>query len=562
MARPPFTLWRSTALDLWRLAALTAAVLVTVIAFGATVKPLADGKLQAADVLRFSLYAMPAMLAYALPFAGGFAGTLVYHRLASDNELLAAHAGGISHRTMLIPALVTGILLAGMLWGLNDRVIPRFLHAMQRLVTVDVARLLAQRIEQGRSLEMQGMMIWADQALRVAPDPASGSVEQLALAGFAAVERNSEGEVITEVTAERARLWLFPSEAGGPGGDDGAQTRIVMRLENVVAMQQGRGMGGARDRVDLSWSVPDAFKDDPKFMSRREMLALADRPERLSWIDLRRRDVAYHVARRDAVALVDQALRTGGEAQLLDESGARVIVRGGGLVPRDGAWVILPSGGVGGGTVVVDRPRGGSGRGGRLVLEAEQGVLSVDLGSDRFLRSLELRVQLERVRARRDGDADAPTPERSALIVGGLRPVEDVAQRALALPTQELVRTASALLAERDDPGLREALRDLELKLGELDREVLSKLHERFVMSASCLIMVLTGAVTAVRFSKSLPLTVYAWTFIPSLVAYMTMAGGQQLTADVGPHGLWLIWAGVLALAVYTLVIYRKIAEH
>ena len=45
MGRFPVTLWRSMLSDLWRLLFVAAVVLVLVIAFAATVKPLSEGKL-------------------------------------------------------------------------------------------------------------------------------------------------------------------------------------------------------------------------------------------------------------------------------------------------------------------------------------------------------------------------------------------------------------------------------------------------------------------------------------------------------------------------------------
>ena len=131
--RAPVTLWVYVAAELWRLLLLTVAVLVTVIAFAAAVKPLADGKLGPAEAIKFMVLAIPPMLAYALPFAAGFAATLAYHRMAQDNELLAAHSGGIAHRSLLTPAVGTGFALFLALASLNEYAIPHFLRAMERL---------------------------------------------------------------------------------------------------------------------------------------------------------------------------------------------------------------------------------------------------------------------------------------------------------------------------------------------------------------------------------------------------------------------------------------------
>lgn len=90
--RPPWILWLHTFWSLWRLLLLTTGVLVTVLAFAASIKPVASGELPAAEAARFILLALLPMSAYALPFACAFASTLAYHRLATDLELTAAQA--------------------------------------------------------------------------------------------------------------------------------------------------------------------------------------------------------------------------------------------------------------------------------------------------------------------------------------------------------------------------------------------------------------------------------------------------------------------------------------
>src|SRR6185295_10462720 len=93
--RLPWTIWKHTTLEMWKLLLLTAAVLVTVISFAATVRLTAEGRLGPLDTIKYMFLAMPPMLQYALPFASGFGATLAYHRMSQDNELTAAAGSGI-----------------------------------------------------------------------------------------------------------------------------------------------------------------------------------------------------------------------------------------------------------------------------------------------------------------------------------------------------------------------------------------------------------------------------------------------------------------------------------
>ncbi|MEY2713763.1 MAG: hypothetical protein RIT24_106, partial [Planctomycetota bacterium] len=107
----PSILLRHIVADLVRILLLTASVLVAVIAFGAAIRPIMQNLLGAEDLLPFVTQASVPMLQFALPFSGAFAATIVYSRLAADNEVLAMSAAGLSYRRVLMPAFVLGAAL-------------------------------------------------------------------------------------------------------------------------------------------------------------------------------------------------------------------------------------------------------------------------------------------------------------------------------------------------------------------------------------------------------------------------------------------------------------------
>ncbi|MFN9125674.1 MAG: LptF/LptG family permease, partial [bacterium] len=100
----PRILFRHIVADLLRVMLLTASVLVTVIAFGAAIRPIMQNLFGPEDLLQFVALASVPMLQFALPFAGAFAGTIVYARLTSENEVLAMSAAGLAYRKVLLPA--------------------------------------------------------------------------------------------------------------------------------------------------------------------------------------------------------------------------------------------------------------------------------------------------------------------------------------------------------------------------------------------------------------------------------------------------------------------------
>ncbi len=81
-------------------------------------------------------------------------------------------------------------------------------------------------------------------------------------------------------------------------------------------------------------------------------------------------------------------------------------------------------------------------------------------------------------------------------------------------------------------------------------------------MAVAGLVMIVTGAVTALRLRGKLPLTVYLWSFFPALATVLTISSGQQMVEPMGNVGLILLWGGVAALAAYSMVAYRVVCRH
>ncbi len=559
----PLTLWRHMTLELWRLVLLSASVLVTVIAFAAAVKPLADGDLTPGGAMKFMLLAIPPMLAYALPFAASFGTTLAYHRMAQDNEITAAQAGGLSHRTLIVPALVSGLLMAGALATLNEQVIPRFLRGMERMVTLDVAQMLVSRIERGQPATLGNMTVYADAIRRVPPEPGSGVLDQLLLLGVAAVETTGAGEVLTDATAERAWVILLP---GPMAGFDEGSIAGVIQLERGVGSTEGelRVIDRVRTRP---FRVPDAFEDDPKFLTFGELRDLRDHPERMNFVESTRVELARQLAAREGLEKLAQQVHAEGDLRMIGAGGLSVVITSGGIGP-DRGWRFAPV--TPGGRVIVDiyrpGPNGEPGGGGVDRLEAEDAVINLEghsasaddaLGTTPDERGLTFELILDGVhlsaRSSVDGAARTVETEQRRRKIGGLRLRVDPLDRLLTLnPAQMVAESKSRLDPQGAYPGIAEQTQRLEWLLAKLQREITSKQHERMAMAASCLVMVLTGAITALLLKNSPPLVVYLWSFFPAVVTVILISTGQQTTHSDSPTvGIPLTWSGVGALAAY-----------
>lgn len=567
----PWTLWRYTLVELWRLVLLSTGVLVGVIAFAAAVKPLADGELTPIAAIRFMLLAVPPMLAYALPFAASFGATLAYYRMAQDNEVVAALAGGVSHRALLLPALVSGAVLALALAGLNEQVIPRFLSAMERMVTRDLAQVLVRQIGRGQPVTIDNLELYADGVRRLRPRPGSGLVDVLELSGVAVVELDQRGGVASYATAERARIELEPGPARG--FEDSSFACLI---------SFGNGVGSAKGRqYSAEWfalgafPVPDAFEDDPKFLTRGELYGLRDNPEAMGFVESRRRRLVRRMAATESVMSIQRAFDDGAPAVLSGPDGLSVSVRGGSLVPVRGGWEIGPAAGARAVAVERIRPLPDGERDIDLI-DAEAVVLRVEesaglgaaLSGDTDGAQTTFRLEMTNVSIRTpDAEADGlDAIDRPALEQPGLALRQDPTLAYIGLASAPLIdqaRTLATVAPANEAELLLQSAGDLEQRIARLMREITSKSHERLAMAVNCLVMVVTGAVTALRLRNSLPLVVYLWSFFPALLTVLLIAAGQQHAhGESLAVGLPMLWAGVLVLGGYAAAMLASLSRH
>ncbi len=568
----PAILWRFISREFWKLLLLTGSVLVVVIAFAITIKPLADGLIGPADAVRFMLMASVPMMQYALPFAALFAATLVYHRMAQDNEVVATSAGGIAYRTMLVPAAVSGLILAIFVGLLADQAMPRLLRAMQELVAQDASRLISSSVGRGQAIRLGDRLLYADTFNRLEPEPGSRAFQRFLLSGVLAVELDSDGKPTWEASARFAEVWLYRESTAVRGQ---GQTAIVMRLRDSVGGREQRGLSQVEE-TSIVYRIPSTFTDDPKYLSLGEMLATLEEPERLNIIDSSRRVLAQRIAEREAFDAWRRTLDRDGRLTLRDAGNRLIVVRAAGLAaaPDGDAGFILTPGTRGGPvevSVITEDSRTRTHR-------AERAFLTLPIMPDAS-RSL-ASVLMENVRTTGASPAlsealgqpaeQEPTRGMGGIVsryaVTNLVPSPDPLPELLAERSSVLLAKGRAKLSSgtstADDAPLRSTIDSLQAQIDDARREILSKAHERLAASLTCGVMVVLGAVLGMRLRDSLPLAVYLWAFLPALVCVLSISGGQRMVHTYGLAGLPVLYAGVIGLSLFCFYQYRILARR
>ena len=97
-----------------------------------------DIGLSPADVAHLVPYVIPSTLPYTIPVSLLFAATVVYGRLAGDNEIIAVKSAGLSVWTVLWPTIFLGIGLSASLFYASSTWIPRSTHNAKLVLFKDL----------------------------------------------------------------------------------------------------------------------------------------------------------------------------------------------------------------------------------------------------------------------------------------------------------------------------------------------------------------------------------------------------------------------------------------
>jgi lipopolysaccharide export LptBFGC system permease protein LptF len=560
--RVSWTLIGHITFELWRYVLLTTAVLVLVTAFGATVQNYAKGLLSAVDTLKFMGLAAVPMLTYAIPFAGAMAGTLAYHRLAQERELMAAQAGGMSLAALLAPAIVTGVVLTATLGLLNEQIIPRFLQKMSEVASGQAAGLISRAIERGEAVQVQGFLLYADQVFT--PEVSEPGIQaHLLLLGAHLIKLDPEGNMVSWGAAERADLLvrepreiteedlMRSTELPGTLGSSVSEVTYIVKdaVGDTGRLADGR-VGGFQDRLFM----PGGGGDSPKFLTFGEMRDAYKDPDPLGPIDAARRDLAFHLALRTVIERTVRQLRGGGAVQLQGSQGETYVLRAGGIAWDDDikAWRMT---GRGSDPIVVERytPEDGDARSIDR-FEMPSGSIEANLTGTPMNRGMELMLYGEDVRtAVSQGPGSDPRVGgvREKMTIGPVVVENDPVPGFLAMSSPELLAAVEAHNESwgSEDLFLAPPTRDLRKRLDKVRKQILAKHHERIAYSVSAIILATAGAVAAIRFQESPPLTAYMAAFLPALGLIVAISTGQQMVDDYGAIGLPILWGGPVVLA-------------
>lgn len=542
----PLRLYRHILFEMIRVILITTGVLVTVIAFGAVIKPLAgESLLTAGQAVKYVFFAMVPMLQYALPFSAGFGSTLALHRFTSDNEVLAMSVVGLSYQMILAPVIAFGAFLTLLMILLTQTVIPQFYGLMAKTLAGDVTRMIAHSVEKGVPFEFEGMQILAEHVEIYDEPQDTGADERIRLRKMIAAQLDNKGRSLTDVTAADAIIDIYRK----PGA-------ILLKLvmEDAVSYDSTTGDLRGFPRLEPTHAIPIPSPEmgEPGAMTRSELLYIRDNPQAYPQVDRIRMEIVDCLGDIDVSSQLYQIVARDGEVNLVQQGPmarsyqikADIVVHNA-FRNFDGSPV-----------QIIERSNGVPSRqflskGTRLLSRPEGGIQ----GKQYNLELLDLAVE------------DLPDSIRSntrerILVPDLVVPVGGEIDYS-SLPLEEVVAIADGIDPAWKSPILVERLEYLDFKIAGLERQVISRLNRRYALSLTAFLLLLLGAMLAMLMRHSLPLSVYIWAFLPALLDLVLISSGSSMIRGGSVTlGLVIMWSGSAVLLLLICGCFVRLSRH
>jgi lipopolysaccharide export system permease protein len=288
------------------------------------------------DIAKLVPFVIPSSLPYTIPVALLFAVTVVYGRMASDNEVVAVKTAGLSAWTVLWPSILLGLCLSGLLIYLTAGPIPRANHLAKQAIFKDLEEMFYKVLKKNRELDrpnwpflikvrdVEGRTLidatFKRRAgkLRERKAPVAGTAEVLAApepagpAGKAAEPAENPNTYDLVIQARKAIINFDLKQGithvyldGSESQINGSQPDVMILNDQHFEMPFPDNKGHNTIKKIQEWTTAELGSEQAKFRNliaqerKRQAIAAAlwigsGRPQRVNWKQFQKAFTDYH----------------------------------------------------------------------------------------------------------------------------------------------------------------------------------------------------------------------------------------------------------------------------
>lgn len=496
---------------------------------------------------------IPLFMTLTMPMAALFAATIVYGRLAADNELNACRAAGIDLHRLFRPALLLGLFVSLFTLVFTNYVLPDLGRGMRAYFKSNVCRFAEMRLKTTGYIRYQPKESKRSFLLTAKGAESNFAAEALTKHGWnpnhsylavqwpTFLQLDENGEVERFTSAESG--WLQFDTGADP-------VEITAVVTNVRDFAVGRHVANVAQQT--IGPIPAALPIRPKPAELRldELLHLREQPWDYAGLANELEGFLSKVERRRFLDHAQRELGSARPLRFVDDANRPVRLYGQ-IPPTQLLQRIELS------NARLELPR---------AAEDAPSVYTAPVAVVRPLSAadnrLAVRIELE---AERDDPVELSHP--GSALFSSPRQRSDVTLDGLYV-SENLVAPVRAAVPRWLDPNrplpddlstLSEARSELLEDRDEFLREVDSLLHSRFSSGVSSLVTILLGAALGVMFRGNRALSAFALSAIPFAIVMACLIAGRQNAEKAGTElfGAALIWSGVVIVGIANVFVLR-----
>jgi lipopolysaccharide export LptBFGC system permease protein LptF len=540
-----FILHRYIFRDLFRAFVLAVVGLTLILILGSIFLPVQEYGLGPRQALHLMGYFLPIILTFVLPISALFAGALVYGRFASDNELDACKASGISLLTLVYPGLALAIMVAIANLVLSFYITPFFVQQAEKSLKADAKQILFRNLKRKGYYKLpqdQRCIIYADYA-----DPQNDM-----LLGVVVTEMKN-GRLAKISAVDSATVKFNPHEKFN-------EVKITARNPYHIGAEDN--LWFSSEWMSFTVEFGSLLGDDVKFKKINEMKKIQGDPVLFDPIaklansayaqfatDLLAQDIKANVA-KDANSYY--SLHSGDK--FVEFTAGDCGVKGNREVELFEDVVVIES------NVVMES--------GKLIkkpfrtLRCAKALLRIE-GKDT--------VPVSTVTMELDNPAWQRTDGQKGTVVGriqisGLIPPKSTDIRETFGTEHPLEAVFKAFQSPRllnsQSKELIELKDELQRKIQQTLAEIAAEIHSRLVFGIGCVPMILIGIGLGVMKRGGHLLSAFAVSCVPAALLIVAIISGKNIIENLGSQsisGLVLMWAGLGFLSILALAVFSRL---
>jgi lipopolysaccharide export LptBFGC system permease protein LptF len=534
-----FTLQRYIFRETFKVFILAAVALTLVLSLGSILRPVQEYGAGPRQVGHLMGYFLPITLTFVLPMAALFATSLVYGRFASDNELDACRASGISLQTLVYPGLALAIMVAIANLILSFHVVPAFVHLAEKSLKADAKQILFRNIQRRGYYKVppdERYLIYADHA----------NPQNNMLSGVI-VNEVKDLEIKRIVTAEKAKIRFIPHERFND---------VQITAYNAYQMDPDGDMASA-EWVPITAEFGSLLGDNIKFKKIDEMKRIRLDPMRFYPVA----KLAREAYAQFTVELLTQDIATKTDTDPNDPNNFYKLHSGQKLIE-----------------FTADECSVGDEK--KVKLSGEVVVHEYDAASRRRLRTLRMTTAFLHI----EGDELAPTLTMEMFnpmwqrvdgsqglagrqIVRGLVLPRTVTEKFESTDILKAIHPDStdSALQNSPSPELKKLQNSLQTRIMKTFAEINAELHTRLVFGIGCVSLTMIGIGLGIILKGGHLLSAFGASSLPAAALIVFIMAGKNITKNPGAHagsGIVLMWTGLILLSLFAAVIYRRLLKH